>query len=169
MFHAHSRTKLKLGPELIWGYEMRLEMFLEQPEVALAHFLLFSWAHFEPKSGLVGGIFGVVWVLPPGLERNSHQPGLVTWKPNQGPWRGFLPRWKNWSMLIFKIALNWLKLLVCTLETKVNIPILLSIDISMCLANQTKNKLIFFLISPSKAPVKIQCGWLLTKILFLSL
>ena len=83
-------------------------------------------------------------------------------------------------MLIFKIALNWLKLLVCTLETKVNIlgvffdwspnwspnpfiiirdwvtswvtsqkkhpvPILLSIDISMCLANQTKNKLIFFL------------------------
>ena len=58
-------------------------------------------------------------------------------------------------MLIFLIALNWLKLLVWILKAQVYMPILLSFDISMCLANQTKNKLI--LNYPSKGPVKIQC------------
>ena len=34
VFYAHLRSKLKLGPEFIWGYEMRLELFLEWQLVA---------------------------------------------------------------------------------------------------------------------------------------
>ena len=49
VFHAHSRTKLKLGPEFIWGYEMRLEVFLEVPESALAAFWLFLSLGFLGK------------------------------------------------------------------------------------------------------------------------
>ena len=43
MFYAHSRPKLKLGPEFIWGYEMRLEVFLEQQLIATN----FNWCFSE--------------------------------------------------------------------------------------------------------------------------
>ena len=34
VIYPHSPSKLKLGPEFIWGYEMRLEVFLEWQLVA---------------------------------------------------------------------------------------------------------------------------------------
>ena len=43
MFFHHSASKLKFGPELIWGYEMRLEVFLEQQLIATN----FNWCFSE--------------------------------------------------------------------------------------------------------------------------
>ena len=34
VFYAHSRSKLKLGPEFIWVNKMRIEVFLEWQLVA---------------------------------------------------------------------------------------------------------------------------------------